>query len=91
MSTLLTCLCSPDCVSCTETIPFKRKSIPRSEPVTSQGIMAETDAEVFALRLRLERALADHADVYQQVSASFRKLQFTDILRSLALTWLGMM
>lgn len=29
--------------------------------------MAEPDAEVFALRLRLERALADHADMYQQV------------------------
>lgn len=43
--------------------------MPRGEPVTSQRIMAEADAEVFALRLRLERALADHADVYQQVCA----------------------
>lgn len=30
--------------------------------------MAEPDAEVFALRLRLQRALSDHADLYQQVS-----------------------
>ncbi len=29
--------------------------------------MAEPDAEVFALRLRLQRALSDHADLYQQV------------------------
>ncbi|KAL3160853.1 hypothetical protein ABBQ38_009254 [Trebouxia sp. C0009 RCD-2024] len=64
---------SPDCVSCTETIPFKRKSMPRGEPVTSQRIMAEADAEVFALRLRLERALADHADVYQQVEVGKRE------------------
>jgi len=29
--------------------------------------MAEPDAEVFALRLRLQRALSDHPDLYQQV------------------------
>ena len=36
--------------------------------------MAEPDAEVFALRLRLERALGDHADMYQQVSVAFCSL-----------------
>ncbi len=50
------------------------------DTVSRQG-SAEPDAEVFALRLRLERALSDHADLYQQVLRPFDQLLTTQHVR----------
>ncbi|KAL0050260.1 hypothetical protein WJX82_007551 [Trebouxia sp. C0006] len=64
---------SPDCGSCVESVVTGRKTRPVETSPASQRIMAEPDAEVFALRLRLQRALSDHADLYQQLELGKRE------------------